>query len=327
MKLVYEPKVYLVGRQEIDFDEKMRFLNDEGAGAWTTDAQCDAEELCEIAGRLCYQSYAKPRPGGNKAYLGHIIESQHGSVLEHAAWNFIFTGISRTLTHELVRHRAGVAYSQLSQRYVDESEANFVVPVDMIEQVRAAQAELLRWSALTPGEEAKEVLELAHGADAEPLPSDVRTGLDWMAGVEEDATRYRRLVDHLYEKGARQKYQESCDLVEGSINLPDGPVSFEVWRANLPYDKRTEIRKAARQAARSVLPNATETKIFVSANARSWRHMIEMRCSRFAEPEIRRLFNLVYAKLNAEAPALFGDYEVNRLPDGTSEITTKNRKV
>ena len=54
-------------------------------------------------------SFAKPRPGGNKAYLDHILEVGHGSVLEHAVWNFVFTGVSRSLTHELVRHRAGWA--------------------------------------------------------------------------------------------------------------------------------------------------------------------------------------------------------------------------
>src|SRR5437764_13336197 len=55
-------------------------------------------------------SFLRPRPGGNKTYLGHILEVGHGSVLEHAYWNFIFSGISRSATHELVRHRAGWAY-------------------------------------------------------------------------------------------------------------------------------------------------------------------------------------------------------------------------
>src|SRR5712692_10422628 len=73
-------------------------------------------------------SFAKPRPGGNATYLSHILEVGHGSVLEHGVWNFIFTGVSRSLTHELIRHRAGWGYSQLSQRYVDESVAEYVEP-------------------------------------------------------------------------------------------------------------------------------------------------------------------------------------------------------
>src|SRR5947208_6757304 len=72
--------------------------------------------------------FIKPQPGVNKVYIDHIKEYGHGSVLEHAVWNFIFTGVSRSLTHELIRHRAGFGYSQLSQRYVDESVAEYVEP-------------------------------------------------------------------------------------------------------------------------------------------------------------------------------------------------------
>src|SRR5437763_32774 len=90
---------------------------------------------------------------------------------------------------------------------------------------------------------------------------------------------------------------------------------------------KTLRRKLARQAARSVLPNATETKIFVSANARALRHFIEMRASRHAEVEIRKLAVKVLEVMQAEAPALFGDYRLEPLPDGTFEVSTPHRKV
>ena len=83
----------------------------------------------------------------------------------------------------------------------------------------------------------------------------------------------------------------------------------------------------ARQAARSVLPNATETKIFVTANARALRHFIEMRASRHAETEIRQLAVQVLRVMQQEAPNLFGDYTLTALPDGTFEATTPHRKV
>src|SRR5439155_8713173 len=104
-----------------------RFLADHGV-AWQSDTEVAAEELVEVAGRVCYMSFARPRPGGNHTYVRHLLEVGHGSVLEHAVWNFIFSGLSRTCTHELVRHRAGFGYSQLSQRYVDESVAEYVEP-------------------------------------------------------------------------------------------------------------------------------------------------------------------------------------------------------
>src|SRR6266403_5702063 len=127
IRVIREPRVYVLGRQTVDDAELDRFLRDHGV-SWQSDSEVAGEVLTETAGRVCYMSFAKPRPGGNKVYLGHIKEVGHGSVLEHAVWNLLFTGVSRSLTHELVRHRAGMGYSQLSQRYVDESVAEYVEP-------------------------------------------------------------------------------------------------------------------------------------------------------------------------------------------------------
>src|SRR5947208_3157780 len=138
IRILREPTVYLVGRQVIDSRELDRFLADHGV-SWQSDTEVAAEYLTEVAGRVCYMSFAKPRPGGNETYLKHILEVGHGSVLEHAVWNFVFTGVSRSLTHELIRHRAGFGYSQLSQRYVDESIAEYVEPDEI-----AADEELHR---------------------------------------------------------------------------------------------------------------------------------------------------------------------------------------
>src|SRR5688572_26648597 len=114
-------------RRSVNDDDVNRYLDAHGI-TWESDSEVAAEVLTETAGRTCYMSFAKPRPGGNSAYLSHIKEVGHGSVLEHAVWNFLITGVSRSLTHELVRHRAGWGYSQLSQRYVDESVAEYVEP-------------------------------------------------------------------------------------------------------------------------------------------------------------------------------------------------------
>src|SRR3954465_10598009 len=65
-------------------------------------------------------------------YVENIKKQGRGSVLEHANYSVLLEGVSRSLTHELVRHRAGFAYSQLSQRYVDESQAAFVMPPAII---------------------------------------------------------------------------------------------------------------------------------------------------------------------------------------------------
>jgi len=93
------------------------------------------------------------------------------------------------------------------------------------------------------------------------------------------------------------------------------------------FDSNTDRRKAIRQAARSVLPNATETKIFVTANVRALRHFIEMRGAIFADWEIRFLAIEILKLLQVEAPLLFGDFLIEDLEDGTQITYPKYSKV
>lgn len=256
MKIIREPRVYLVGRQTVDDGQIQQFLSDHGA-SWATDAEIGAEQLCEAAGRVCYMSFGKGRKT-NREYLHNIMASAHGSVLEHAAWNFIFVGVSRSFTHELIRHRAGWGYSQLSQRYVDESDCDFVEP-----DVIAADAEL-------------------HSI--------------WLESVRQAHEAYVKLVAGLERRFASEP-------------------------------SATLRRKLARQAARSVLPNATETKIFATANARALRHFIEMRANEHAESEIRIVAIRLLEIMQKESPTLFGDYQIRTHTDGLPVATTEWRKV
>jgi thymidylate synthase (FAD) len=318
MKLIYEPTVYLLGRPNMVDSGLSEFLRDHEVADWDTDTDRDGEALPEVAGRLCYMSFARPRPGGNEAYLKHILEVGHGSVLEHAVWNFIFTGISRSLTHELVRHRAGVGISQFSQRYCDESEAAFVVPPELQREVWAGD----RFRKEEPdGANFQTVL-----AYYESMTDETRAGLDWLTGVCDEQDRYVRLVEYLIKRITDERY---ADYVQSKKDqgLAHYTGDYDWWWQNDGKHQATEIRKAARGAARSVLPNATETKIFVSANARALRHMIEMRCSRHADAEIRVLFGRVLDIMQKEAPNLFSDYRRVELPDGTFEAVTEHRKV
>src|SRR5437764_1366887 len=127
IRILREPTVYLVGRQIIAQAEIDRFLADHGV-SWQTDTEVAGEYLAEAAGRVCYMSFARPRPGGNKTYLDHILEVGHGSVLEHAAWNFMFTAVSSSLTQELMRPRAGWGCRPLSTRYLDAPVAAHAEP-------------------------------------------------------------------------------------------------------------------------------------------------------------------------------------------------------
>ena len=116
---------------------------------WTTDAD-GGPALVEFAGRACYQSWSKPNPrtATNAGYIKHIVDVGHFSVLEHASVSFYITGISRSCTHELIRHRH-FSYSQLSQRYVPEHDSQVVVPPGIqddpeLQQILTAAADASR---------------------------------------------------------------------------------------------------------------------------------------------------------------------------------------
>ena len=256
LRIIREPRVRLVGRQVVDAAAVADFLAEHEL-TWTTDTEVGAEVLAEMAGRLCYLSYGRGRKT-NREFIGHLVEVGHGSVLEHCVWSFVITGVSRSLTHELVRHRAGWAYSQLSQRYVDESASPYVEP--------AAIAE------------------------------DPALHAVWVEAVNGARAAYDRLVEGLERRYAAE---------------PDA----------------TLRRKLARQAARSVLPNATETRIFVTANARALRHFIEMRGSAAADVEIRAVALQFLRLMRREAPSLFADYELEPLPGGGEVVRTPHPKV
>src|SRR5437764_267673 len=125
---------------------------------WSTDAD-GGQALAEFAGRACYQSWSKPNPSTatNAGYLRHILEVGHLSVLEHGVVTFYLTGVSRSFTHELIRHRH-FSYSQLSQRYVPERNAAMVEP-DVIADdpelhkkfVEAAEASVRAYNELLAG--------------------------------------------------------------------------------------------------------------------------------------------------------------------------------
>ena len=249
-RFYYEPKISVLARPVFAAPEHLD-VN------WIGEST-DGERLAEFAGRLCYMSQHNPAKRTTRDYLENIKKQGHGSVLEHANYSLLLEGVSRSLTHELVRHRAGFAYSQLSQRYVDESEASFVVP---------------------PAIAGDEALEGA-----------------WRAQIESAQSTYVALVAQLMERYG--------------------------WVAD-----RVHRRKMAREAARGVLPNSTETKIVVTGNARAWRTMLELRSSEGAELEIRRLAVAVLRVLQEEAPGFFSDFEIYQAEDRREAARISYHKV
>ena len=173
-------------------------------------------------------------------------------MLEHASVSFYISGVSRSCTHELIRHRH-FSYSQLSQRYVPEDDSQVVVP----------------------------------------------------PGIEDDPELLDVFLDAA--DASRAAYIELLARLEAKL---DGSGTA------------TLRRKQARQAARAVLPNATETRIVVTGNYRAWRHFIAMRASEHADVEIRRLAIECLRQLIDVAPQVFSDFEIIALADGTEVATS-----
>jgi hypothetical protein len=189
-----------------------------------------------------------PRPRRIKriAYAG--VQMTYDIHMEDPHHNFVANGI---VTHN----------SQLSQRFVDESDTDFVEP--------------------------------------DIIASDPELHAIWLESICKSHEAYCRLAEGLADKIER----------------------------DYPHLKGRHKRKRAREAARSVLPNATETKIFMTANARALRHFVEYRGAPDAEPEIRKVAMQVLEIMQREAPNLFGDYQVEALPDGSTSAKTEHKKV
>ncbi len=254
------PSVFLIARPSIDVDGMRGYLRDVGGESWLErrlrEDVNSGELLVEFGGRACYRSW---EPGLNpnvsrvrtdqREYFANILRSAHGSVLEHANYSFAFRSVSRVFTHELVRHRAGSAFSQESLRYVRLTDIGFRVP-----------------PALEPVRE--QVLSLVEQLEEFQVSAAHALGIDG-----------------------------------------DG----------VPFHVKKEVTSALRRLA----PLGLSTDIVWTANARTLRHVIEMRTAEGAEEELRLVFDRIAEIMQAEAPGLFQDFV--RQDDGS--WVPEHRKV
>lgn len=226
----------------------------------------EGARLVKAAAQLCYASFGPKRSTNAQAgrYFDNIRSSGHGSVLEHANYSFLCYGVSRSLTHELIRHRAGFGFSQISQRYVSGKVLRFV-----------------------------ERPEYANQPDLHAR---------FLARIDAAAAEYESLAERLLA------LQSAGD-------------------AHLTAEARTDLRKKVQQCARSVLPNETEAPLVVTANARAWRHFIEMRANPHAEIEIRALAFRIFLCLREAESVLFNDYTIQAHNDGTHSVFAQYQKV
>lgn len=245
-----KPIVHIISRPTFDIDNFIFFLESHQT-EWkrTPNATC-SEEIIEIAGRICYMSFGnKQSPKTNSDYIQHLIEMGHESVLEHVNWTFLITQVTRAFTHQLVRHRAGFSFSQLSQQYHDETNAQFIPPVQI--------------------DNKQEIKDM------------------WYETIEQIRTLYQKLL-HIGQN----------ENINGENNL-----------------NKKEYLRSIRSAARSILPNATETYIVVTANARALRHFLKVRGSIPGDLEMRLVCTELLQLLKKESPSIFNDFQSYQYDD------------
>ena len=248
--------IYLIGRSCFDPKALLQFLKEEGEEWHRTTGATEAEEIVEVSGRVCYMSFGERQaPRSNGDYILNLITQGHESVLEHVSWTFLLRGVSRAFTHQLVRHRIGFSFSQLSQQYHEETAATFVEPAHLRKSLRAMQA--------------------------------------WQNAMAVSRESYKVILD--------------------SLNELNGSPGLDL--------QQKEFKRAIRSAARSVLPNATETKIVVTANARALRHFFGVRGSIPGDVEMREVAAALFKLVKDEAPSLFADFTLGTLPDGSPVLT------
>ena len=228
--MIVEPQVKLIAHTVIDPDVISELMEIQPEST-------DAETLVTFAGRSCYESWHRPTEKTRKDadYIERtIFVQEHGIILEHATATLHITGMSRACLLELERHRL-LSFSVRSQRFVDESGANIVLPP----AYRNAQ----------PG-----------------------TAL-----------------------------HRAAELLEGIAQDLDSHYEGLVAEAELDGHKR----KQAREAARAILPNMTETKVIVTANLRAWLEVIERRTAPDADAEIQEVMGMARDVLRPLAPSIF----------------------
>jgi len=237
-----QPEVFLVARPGIDYDALASYLREVGGEGWLERLDrgdlADAENLAEFAGKICYRAW---EPGLNpnvrrvrndhRKYLENILSSAHGSVLEHASFSFVLHNVSRVATHELVRHRPGVAISQESLRFVRLADIPFWFPewahadADLMKRATALldqMEEFQRWMAghFRLDDDGVPFHEKKHKTSfmRRFAPDGVATGMLWTANI--------RTLRHTIEARTDTGAEEEIRLIFGKI--------AELMRAEAP---------------------------------------------------------------------------------------------
>jgi thymidylate synthase (FAD) len=273
-----EPTTYLIGHTEPDHEGIKSYLRDTKQMPFYEELLeamesgiSGGEVLCSFYAKLCYRSLVNDGRNANitkiraiRDNLQGVVNSKHGAVFEHASLNFVTTNCSRVFTHELVRHRAGLAFSQTSGRYCTVEDAELVLPPEL---------------SSIPLEDCPQCGGDGTNAGGVPFSCD-KCGGDGSLTIEHGM---ETLLQQIKEKVAEFRL---------AAGLDDPAADFE-------------RKKRLTSALRRIMPNGATNEIGWSINLRALRHVVELRTSRHAEWEIRRVFHDVVRIVEERWPTMF----------------------
>jgi thymidylate synthase (FAD) len=239
------PQVFLVARPSVNVEGMRAYLDSVGGVSWlelreeAREQLNDGELLAEFGGRMCYRSW---EPGLNpnvtrirtdqKEYFANVLRSAHGSVLEHANFSFAFRNVSRVFTHELIRHRAGSAFSQESLRYVRLTDIGFRVPpalepmrdqvISLVEQLEEFQLSAAEQLDIDNGEMPFHVKKEITSALRRLAPTGLSTDILWTANVR----TLRHVIEMRTDPGAEEELRSVFNLV-AEIMKTEAPSLFQ----------------------------------------------------------------------------------------------------
>lgn len=238
------PQVELIARPSVDLDALERYLKTVGGESWLQmrkeqeDGLNPGQLLIEAAGRACYRSWeeglnpnVKRIRRDQKEYFLNLLRSGHGSVLEHSNYSFILWDISRVFSHELVRHRAGSAFSQESLRFVRLEEIPFRIP-EVLEPLRPQIISILETldefqisAAAHFGLDEKGVpfhdKKTITSALRRLAPEGVSTMIIWTANIR----TLRHVIQARTDPGAEEELRFVFNKI-GEIMLAEAPLLF-----------------------------------------------------------------------------------------------------
>lgn len=286
-------KIFVTAETRMNKSEVKAWLDNLGADTYVIpyDSVTDADVAVSLPAKRCYMSF---EPGLNPnvtrvrkdwcAYIDNVLASRHGSVLEHTSFTFAIEGCTRVFTAEMNRHRAGVAISEASLRYIRFRDK---IPYWLPISIRAASW----WSEEERFGESCNMRSL-HGSDYESAKT-LHGFTDEEFVVERKKAKTRDVFERVFSEVGKA-YVELCDI----------------WEEELAPQSKFSAKKKLTSMMRRIIPLGVSVGVVYTINMRALRHILALRATPEAEEEICHVMTRIGSLMIERQPKILSDFEM-----------------